>query len=176
VIFTETKLPGAYVIELEKRGDARGFFARAFCQHEFAANGLMTVVAQTNLSFSQSAGTLRGMHYQSAPYAEAKLVRCTRGSLYDVIIDLRPASATYRSWLGVELNTDNRRMLYVPEGFAHGFITLEDAVEVTYQVSQFYTPEAERGVRWDDPAFGIEWPLTPKVISDKDKRWPDYAG
>ncbi len=176
MIFTETKLPGAYVIELEKRGDARGFFARAFCQHEFAANGLMTVVAQTNLSFSQSAGTLRGMHYQSAPYAEAKLVRCTRGSLYDVIIDLRPASATYRSWLGVELNTDNRRMLYVPEGFAHGFITLEDAVEVTYQVSQFYTPEAERGVRWDDPAFGIEWPLTPKVISDKDKRWPDYAG
>jgi dTDP-4-dehydrorhamnose 3,5-epimerase len=176
VIFTETKLPGAYVIELEKRGDARGFFARAFCQHEFAANGLMTVVAQTNLSFSQSAGTLRGMHYQSAPYAEAKLVRCTRGSLYDVIIDLRPASATYRSWLGVELNTDNRRMLYVPEGFAHGFITLEDAVEVTYQVSQFYTPEAERGVRWDDPAFGIEWPLTPTVISDKDKGWPDYTG
>lgn len=176
MIFTETKLPGAYVIELEKRGDARGFFARAFCQHEFAANGLMTVVAQTNLSFSQSAGTLRGMHYQSAPYAEAKLVRCTRGSLYDVIIDLRPASATYRSWLGVELNTDNRRMLYVPEGFAHGFITLEDAVEVTYQVSQFYTPEAERGVRWDDPAFGIEWPLTPTVISDKDKGWPDYTG
>lgn len=176
MIFTETKLPGAYVIELEKRGDARGFFARAFCQHEFTAIGLMTVVAQTNLSFSQSAGTLRGMHYQSAPYAEAKLVRCTRGSLYDVIIDLRPASATYRSWLGVELSADNRRMLYVPEGFAHGFITLEDAVEVTYQVSQFYTPEAERGVRWDDPAFGIEWPLTPTVISDKDKRWPDYTG
>lgn len=176
MIFSETQLPGAYVIELEKRGDARGFFARAFCQREFAAHGLMTHIAQTNVSFSQTRGTLRGMHYQAAPYAEAKLVRCTRGSILDVIVDLRPESPACKKWLGVELTAANYRMLYVPEGFAHGFITLEDCVEVTYQVSQFYTPEAERGVRWDDPAFGIEWPLAPAVISDKDSHWPDYAG
>jgi dTDP-4-dehydrorhamnose 3,5-epimerase len=175
VIFSETKLPGAFVIDLEPRGDARGFFARAFCQREFAEHGLMTTVAQTNVSFSQHAGTLRGMHYQAGPYAEAKLVRCTRGAIFDVIVDLRPESPAHRCWFGAELSAANHRLLYVPEGFAHGFITLEDEVEVTYQVSQFYTPEAERGVRWDDPAFAIGWPRPVSVISDKDSRWPDYG-
>lgn len=175
MIFSETKLSGAYIIEMEKRGDTRGFFARAYCQHEFADLGLMTTIVQTNVSFSQTKGTLRGMHYQAAPYAEAKLIRCTQGSIFDVIVDLRPASPTYKTWIGVELSAANHRMLYVPEGFAHGFLTLEDEVEVTYQVSQFYTPEAERGARWDDPAFGIEWPLPVSVISDKDCGWPDYV-
>lgn len=175
MIFTETKLPGAYIIEMEKRSDARGFFARAYCQREFAEHGLIMTIVQTNVSFSQTKGTLRGMHYQTAPYAEAKLIRCTQGSIFDVIVDLRPASPAYTAWIGVELSAANQRLLYVPEGFAHGFLTLEEAVEVTYQVSQFYTPEAERGARWNDPAFGIEWPLPVSVISDKDNHWPDYG-
>lgn len=175
MIFAETKLPGAYLIDIEKRGDQRGFFARAWCQKEFEAHGLIRRVVQANISLSKRKGTLRGMHYQAAPYAEAKLVRCTRGAIYDAIIDLRPDSPTYMQWLGVELTAENYRMLYVPEGFAHGFQTLVDNTEVAYQVSQFYTPEAEGGVRYNDPAFGIEWPLEVQVISDKDKSWPDYS-
>ncbi|RMF91732.1 MAG: dTDP-4-dehydrorhamnose 3,5-epimerase [Nitrospinota bacterium] len=175
MIFTETRLPGAYIITLEKREDERGFFARTWCQQEFAAHGLNPRVVQCNLSFNKQKGTLRGMHYQIAPYAESKLVRCTRGAIYDVIIDLRPDSPTHRQWIGVRLCADDYTMLYVPEHFAHGFQTLEDSSEVTYQVSQFYTPTAERGVRYDDPAFGIEWPLAVQTISEKDKHWPDYT-
>ena len=175
MIFTETKLKGAYIIDIEKRTDDRGFFARAWCQNEFEAQGLVARVVQTNLSYNIRKGTLRGMHYQVAPYAETKLVRCTKGGIYDVIIDLRPDSSTYKQWVGVELTGDNYRMLFVPEGFAHGFQTLADDVEVTYQVSQFYTPGAEGGIRYDDPTFGIEWPLPVQVISDKDQSWPAYT-
>ncbi len=176
MIFRETELKGAFIIELEKLEDARGFFARAWCQKEFEAHGLTARLVQCNLSFNKKRGTLRGMHYQAAPYEEVKLVRCTRGAVYDVIIDLRPESPTYKQWLGVELTADNYKMLYVPEGFAHGYQTLTDDAEVFYQVSQFYTPASERGVRWDDPAFGIEWPETDtRIISDKDESWPDYA-
>lgn len=175
MIFTETKLKGAYIVDLEKREDERGFFARGWCQNEFEAHGLTPRVAQVNISSNKKRGTLRGMHYQIAPYEETKLVRCTRGALYDVIVDLRPASPTYRQWFGVELTADNYKMLYVPEGFAHGFITLQDETEATYQVSQFYTPGSERGLRYNDPAFGIEWPAEVQVISEKDKSWPDYG-
>jgi dTDP-4-dehydrorhamnose 3,5-epimerase len=174
VIFTETKLPGAYVVDVERREDDRGFFARGWCQREFEAHGLTARLAQVNLSYNKKAGTLRGMHYQRAPWEEAKLVRCTAGAVYDAIIDLRPDSPTYRQWVGVELTADNYRMLYVPEGFAHGFQTLTDGAAVTYQVTQFYAPGAEGGVRWDDPAFGVEWPLPVGVISEKDRSWPDY--
>lgn len=175
MIFSETKLDGAYILDLEKYEDERGFFARAFCQEEFEEHDLNPVVAQTNISLSKHKGTLRGMHYQVAPHQEAKLVRCTAGALYDVIIDLRPDSSTYTEWVGVELTRENHRMLYVPEGFAHGFITLADDTEVTYQVSEFYAPGAERGVRYDDPAFDIEWPIPVEVISEKDKHWDDFA-
>lgn len=169
--FTETKLGGAYLIEPKRLEDERGFFARSFCQNEFKAHGLNPRVVQCNISYNKHKGTLRGMHYQVAPMAEAKLVRCTRGAIYDVIIDLRPESPTYCQWAPVELTADNRRMLYIPEGFAHGFQTLEDDTEVFYQVSEFYTPDCERGVRWDDPVFGIEWPETPTLISKKDKNY-----
>lgn len=175
MIFTKTGLGEACIIDLEKYEDQRGFFARAWCQREFEEHGLVPRVVQTNVSYNKYKGTLRGMHYQRAPYAETKLVRCTRGAIYDVIIDLRPDSPTYKQWLGVELTAANYRMLYVPEGFAHGFQTLMDEVEVIYQVSQFYTPEAEGGLRYNDPAFGIDWPLEVQVISDKDKNWPDYS-
>lgn len=175
MIFTETKLQGAYLIDIEKREDQRGFFARGWCQKEFEAHGLIPRVVQVNISLSKQKGTLRGMHYQVAPYAEAKLVRCTRGALYDVIIDLRSDSPTYLQWLGAEMTAENYRMIYVPEGFAHGFLTLADNTEATYQVSQFYTPEAEGGMRYDDPALGIEWPLAVRVISDKDANWPDFS-
>jgi dTDP-4-dehydrorhamnose 3,5-epimerase len=174
MIFAKTKLEGAYIIELEKKYDMRGFFARVWCQNEFTVQGLIARLVQINISFNKNQGTLRGMHYQVTPFAESKLVRCTRGGIYDVIIDLRPPSSTYKQWIGVELTADNYKMLYVPEGFAHGFQTLEDHTEVTYQVSQFYAPQAERGVRYDDPAFGIVWPLDVQVISDKDSHWPDY--
>ena len=173
--FTETKLKGAYIIEIEKLKDHRGFFARAWCQNEFKDYGLTTRVAQANVSSNKKMGTLRGMHYQLSPYEETKLVRCTSGAIYDVIIDLRPASPTYTQWIGVELTEENYKMLYVPENFAHGFQTLEDDTEVTYQVSQFYTPGTESGIRWDDPAFSIDWPMEVQVISDKDKSWPDYT-
>jgi len=175
VIFTETKLAGAFIIDLEQRADERGFFARSFCAREFAAHGLNPQVVNTNVSHSARRGTLRGMHFQRPPHAEAKLVRCTRGAIYDVIIDLRAGSPTLGQWLGVELTAANYRQLYVPEGFAHGFQTLEDEADVVYQVSEFYTPGAEGGLRYDDPAFGIRWPLPVSVISPKDAAWPDFA-
>jgi dTDP-4-dehydrorhamnose 3,5-epimerase len=174
MIFTETKLKNAFVIEIQKFEDNRGFFGRTFCQKEFEKFGLNTDVRQANVSFNLKKGTLRGMHYQADPYGEVKLVRCTRGAIYDVIIDVRPESATYKQWVGVELRADNYTMLYVPEGFAHGFQTLEDNTEVIYQVTQFYTPGSERGIRYDDPAFSIVWPVEVQVISDKDRNWPDY--
>ena len=173
--FTETKLKGAYIIEIKKLKDHRGFFARTWCKNEFKDHGLTTRLSQANVSYNKKMGTLRGMHYQLSPYEETKLVRCTRGAIYDVIIDLRPASPTYTQWIGVELTAENYKMLYVPEDFAHGFQTLEDNTEVTYQVSQFYTPGSESGIRWEDPAFDIDWPIEVQVISDKDKSWPDYT-
>ncbi len=174
MIFTETKLQGAYEIDLDVRKDDRGFFARSFCQQEFATHGLRTVIAQSNVSFNAKKGTLRGMHFQVAPKAEAKLVRCTRGALYDVIIDLRPGSQTYCAWTAVELTAENGRMLYIPEGFAHGFQTFENNTEVFYQMFEFYSPEHASGVRWDDPAFGISWPFPNPVMSDKDRMYPEY--
>lgn len=172
----ETELQGAFVIDLEKRGDERGFFARSFCQKEFAAHGLNPHVAQCNVSFTQRKGTLRGMHYQVAPFAEVKLVRCTAGSIYDVIIDLRPSSSTFKQYVGVELSAKNHRSLYVPEGFAHGFQTLEEDTEVFYQMSQVYSLEHARGVRWDDPAFGIKWPDAERIIIERDRNYPDFVG
>lgn len=176
MIFTETKLRGAYIIEIERLGDERGFFARAWCQKEFEARGLKANWVQANLAFSEKRGTLRGLHYQIAPYEEAKLMRCIRGAIYDVIVDLRPESRTYKQWFSVELTADNHKMLYVPEGFAHGYQTLVDNSETYYPVSQFYSPGFERGVRWDDPAFGIEWPyVEDMIISDKDRSWSDFS-
>lgn len=174
MIFSETPLSGAYCIEIEKHVDERGFFARGWCQQEFEAHGLVSRVVQANISYNHKLGTLRGLHYQAAPQAETKLVRCTRGAIWDVIVDLRPGSPTRGQWHGETLTADNYRMLYVPEEFAHGYITLRDDVEVAYQVSQIYTPGAERGIRWDDPAFRIAWPVQPRVISAKDARWPDF--
>src|SRR5512142_1528797 len=168
MIFTETPLRGAYVIDLEERGDDRGFVARAFCQKELEAHGLVTSFVQINNSLSACKGTLRGMHYQLAPKAETKVVRCIRGALYDLILDLRPGSPTFGKSFGAELTAENRRMMYVPKGFAHGFITLADDTEAFYFVDEFYAPDRERGVRYDDPKFRIEWPLAPVVVSDKD--------
>lgn len=173
--FTSTRLPGASLIELERREDSRGHFARVYCEHEFQAHGLPARVAQANRSVTLQRGTLRGMHYQLAPHAEDKLLRCERGGIWDCIIDLRPDSPTYCQWLGVELSEANGRMLLVPKGFAHGFVTLTDDVAVSYQVSEFYAPGAERGVRWDDPAFGIQWPCPITSLSDKDAAWPAYV-
>jgi len=172
--FVETRLPGAWVIDLEPRGDDRGFFARSYCEREFAAHGLATRYPQGNLSFNVRAGTLRGMHYQAVPHREAKLVRCVAGRIHDVIVDLREGSPTWRQWLGVELGADDRRALYVPPGFAHGFLTLRDATEVLYQMGEFYVAEAARGFRWDDPFFAIAWPSPPSVISDRDRTYPDF--
>jgi dTDP-4-dehydrorhamnose 3,5-epimerase len=174
MLFTETRLKGAFIIQLEKRGDERGFFARTFCQKEFSDYGLNTRISQANLAYSRFKGTLRGMHYQAKPHAEAKLVRCTKGAVFDVAVDLRPDSATYCQWFGVELTSDNYKMFYIPEDFAHGYMTIEDHCELTYMVSAFYAPDAERGARWDDPSFKIKWPLSPEVISDKDKKWADF--
>jgi dTDP-4-dehydrorhamnose 3,5-epimerase len=175
MIFTETELPGAYLIDLEPRTDERGFFARAWCRREFEEHGLSPELVQCNVAYNRLAGTLRGMHFQIPPRPEAKLVRCTRGAIYDVIVDLRPQSPTYMDWIGVELNDENRRMLYVPEGIAHGYQTLLSGTETFYQVSEYYTPEAEGGVRWDDPAFSITWPdAERRIISAKDQAWPDY--
>jgi dTDP-4-dehydrorhamnose 3,5-epimerase len=176
MIFHKTTLDGAWRIEPERRGDERGFFARTYCQREFAALGLDTNFTQQNMSVSAHRGTLRGMHLQHAPHAETKLVRCLQGAVYDVIIDLRLDSPTYRRWEAFELNADNKLMLYVPKGFAHGFQTLRDNVEVSYLVDGFYTPSAEGGVRWNDPAFAVSWPLEPTVMSDKDRNWPDFDG
>jgi len=174
MIFTETKLRGAFIIEPERLEDERGFFARTFDQKEFEAHGLNPRVMQCNISFNKKKGTLRGMHYQMAPYQEAKLLCCTKGAIYDVIIDLRKDSATFKQWIAVELTAENRRMLYIPEGFAHGFQTLKDEAEVFYQMSEFYHPESAKGVRWNDPAFGIVWPDDIWVISDRDRRYPDF--
>ena len=174
MIFIETELKDATIIELERREDERGFFARTWCQNEFEEHGLVARIVQANMSYNRLKGTLRGMHFQNAPYAETKLVRAVRGAIYDVIIDLRPDSPTFKRWIGVELSADNRRALYVPEGFAHGFQTLSDDADVMYQVSAFYTPGAEGGLRYNDPSFDIQWPLPVSVISDKDAAWPDY--
>ena len=175
MIFTETKLAGAFVIDLERRSDDRGFFTRTFCQQEFEAHGLNAQVVQCNVSFNKRKGTLRGMHYQAAPFAEAKLVRCTSGSIYDVIIDLRAASATFKQYFTVELSAENCRMLYIPEDFAHGFQTLQDDTEVFYQMAQRYSAEHAQGVRWNDPAFGIEWPEGERIITDRDQNYPDFV-
>jgi dTDP-4-dehydrorhamnose 3,5-epimerase len=172
VIFTETPLEGAYIIDLEPMEDERGHFARSFCREEFAPRGLKTNVAQCNVSFNRKKGTLRGMHFQSEPKAEAKLVRCTRGVIYDVILDLRPHSPTYCKWTTTELTECNMRMIYVPEGFAHGFQTLVDDTEVFYQMFECYSPGHANGVRWDDPAFGIAWPIENPILSDKDRSYP----
>jgi dTDP-4-dehydrorhamnose 3,5-epimerase len=172
MIFTETALKGAFVIDLELKPDPRGFFARGFCANEFEAHGLKPLVVQGNLSFNHRAGTLRGMHMQVAPSPETKLVRCTMGAIYDVIVDVRPDSPTYLQHIGVELSAENRRMLYVPEFFAHGYQTLTDNAEVTYLVGEFYNRDAERGLRYNDPALNIQWPHEVTVISDKDANWP----
>jgi dTDP-4-dehydrorhamnose 3,5-epimerase len=174
MIFSETPLAGAFVIELEPFVDERGSFARTFDADEFALRGLNAAVVQCNVSLNTRRGTLRGMHYQADPYGECKLVRCTRGSIFDVIVDVRKGSPTRCGWFGVELTESNGRMLFIPEGVAHGFQTLTDSAEVHYQMSQVYIPEASRGVRWNDPAFGIDWPDGDRVISDKDQRYPDY--
>jgi dTDP-4-dehydrorhamnose 3,5-epimerase len=174
--FQETRLQGAFIIEPERKEDVRGFFARVFCVEEFGAHGLETNLVQCSISFSKQRATLRGMHCQVAPYEEVKLVRCTRGAIYDVVLDLRPASPTFKQWTGTELTGENRRMMYVPRGFAHGFLTLENNCEVFYQMSEFYHSENERGVRWDDPAFGIVWPAQVKIISEKDRNIKDFTG
>jgi len=174
MIFTQTPLAGAYLIDLKKHGDERGFFARAFCAKEFAEYGLTTQIVQANDSLSARKGTLRGMHYQLAPKAETKVVRCLHGALYDIILDLRADSPTFGQSFGTELTAENRRMMYVPKGFAHGFITLADDTEAFYLVDEFYAPEYERGVRWDDPRFSIRWPVQPVVISDKDRNYRDF--
>lgn len=174
MIFTETSLEGAYVISLEKRQDERGFFARYFCESEFAQKMLNTNWAQVNNSLSVSKGTLRGLHLQTPPFSEVKLVRCVKGAIWDVIVDLRHNSATYGKWFASELNDNNRNMMYVPKGFAHGFISLEDNSEIIYMVSNPYNPSAEKTLRWNDPFHNIQWPIRPTVISDKDQNVPDW--
>ncbi|MCI0723972.1 MAG: dTDP-4-dehydrorhamnose 3,5-epimerase [Acidobacteria bacterium] len=175
MIFTETSLKGAFIIEPELREDERGFFARTWCDREFQAYGVSPRWVQCNISFNKKKGTLRGMHYQAPPHEEAKLVRCTRGAIYDVIIDLRPHSTSFKQWVAVELSAENHRMLYIPEGFAHGFQSLEDNTEVFYQMSEFYVPESGRGVRWDDLAFRIQWPPADRIISKSDREYPDFS-
>jgi dTDP-4-dehydrorhamnose 3,5-epimerase len=174
MIFHETELKGAFEIHIEPKADERGFFARSWCRDEFEEHKLNSRLAQCNISFNSQKGTLRGMHYQVAPYAEAKVVRCTQGSVHDVLIDLRPESPTFKQWVAVSLTAENRKMVYVPEGFAHGFLTLEDNTEVFYQMSEFYSAESARGIRWNDPAFGIAWPGTVKVISERDRSYPNF--
>jgi dTDP-4-dehydrorhamnose 3,5-epimerase len=172
--FIETRFKGAFVIELEKKGDDRGFFARSFCRNELRDYGLEYEIVQINNSLTEKMHTLRGLHYQLPPRAEVKIVRCIRGSLFDVILDIREGSSTFGEWFGVELSAENRRMLYVPRGFAHGFMTLEDHTEAFYLVTEFYSPELERGIRWNDPKFGIRWPAEPRVVSEKDQSHRDF--
>jgi dTDP-4-dehydrorhamnose 3,5-epimerase len=173
--FSETPLKGAYLIDLEKRADDRGFFARLFCEKEFAQHGLESRFVQVNNSLSTQRGTMRGMHYQLPPHGEVKVVRCVKGSLFDAIVDLRPKSPTYRKWFGAELTAENRTMMYVPVGFAHGFLTTSVDAEAFYLVSSFYAQEAERGLRFNDPAIGIQWPFEPIVVSAKDTAHPDFS-
>ena len=172
MLFTPTALQGAWTITPERLADERGFFARTYCRREFEAHGLSTEFVQFSVSHNVVKGTLRGMHYQADPHAETKLVRCTRGAIFDVIVDLRPGSTSYEQWFSVELNVENRKALYVPEGVAHGFQSLQDDTEVVYQVSEFYDPELARGVRWNDPRLGIEWPCSEPVLSDRDRALP----
>ncbi len=174
MIFTPTDLHGATIVDLDRKQDERGFFARSWCREEFIANGLNPYLVQCNVSFNKKAGTLRGMHYQIRPYEEEKLVRCTAGALFDVIVDLRPTSSTYLRHIGVELTAENRRAMYIPEGFGHGFITLADDTEIFYQMSSFYVPDAQRGVRYNDPAFGIQWPIPIQVVSGRDATYADF--
>jgi len=175
MIFEETKLAGVFLISAELHRDQRGFFARTWCTQEFQEHGLNPTLVQCSISFNRVKGTLRGIHYQAEPYPEAKLVRCTKGRLYDVALDLRPGSTTYKQWIAAELSEENHRALYIPEGCAHGFLTLEDNTEALYQMSEFYHAEGARGVRWNDPAFGIEWPAGVCVISERDQAYPDYG-
>ncbi len=175
MIFTETRLKGAFIIDPERREDERGFFARTFCQEEFGSHGLNMQFVQCSTSYSKKKGTLRGMHYQAAPHEEAKLVRCTRGVIFDVIIDLRPRSQMLSQWVGVELAAEEGRMLYIPEGCAHGFQTLADETEVSYQMSEFFHREYARGVRWDDPAIGVGWPLSNPILSERDGSYPNFS-
>ena len=175
MIFRETGLPGAFVVELERLEDERGFFARAWCREEFAAHGLSDTIVQCNLSHNRSRGTLRGMHWQESPYEEVKLVRCVRGAIHDVIVDLRPGSPAYGRWEAFRLDDERRDLLYVPERFAHGFVTLEDDTEILYGMSQVYDGPSARGFRWDDPAFAIDWPDAGELqISERDRAWPDF--
>ncbi|OHB73247.1 MAG: dTDP-4-dehydrorhamnose 3,5-epimerase [Planctomycetes bacterium RBG_16_55_9] len=171
MLFTETRLKGVFIIEPERLEDERGFFARTWCRQEFQAHGLNPKLVQCSISFNRKSGTLRGMHYQAAPHAEAKLIRCTMGAIYDVALDLRPGSATFKQWTAVDLTAENRKMLYISEGIAHGFQTLADDTEVHYQISEHYSLEAARGVRWNDPAFGIRWPLPIVMISKRDQTY-----
>jgi dTDP-4-dehydrorhamnose 3,5-epimerase len=171
MIFNETKLKGAFIIDIERREDPRGFFARAFCQHEFDAHGLKPMIAQANVAFNKKRGTLRGMHFQLPPVAETKLLRCTRGGILDIIVDLRPESPTYLQHIAVELNEDNSRALYVPERFAHGYQVLRDNTETSYQVGEFYAPGSEGGLFYNDPRLALPWPLPVSVISEKDQQW-----
>ncbi len=175
MIFTETNLKGAYIIEPEKLADDRGFFARVWCQQEFSDRGLDPSLVQSSISFNHQQGTLRGMHLQLPPSAEVKLVRCTRGAIYDVIVDLRLDSATYLHWIGVKLTAGDRNALYIPKGFAHGFQTLEEDTEVFYQISEFYNLDLARGFRWNDPTFKINWPLAISIMSDRDRTYPNYT-
>ena len=176
MIFVETKLKGAYIVELEKREDHRGFFARSWDTNIFEQHGLVGRVVQQNIGFSKITGTIRGLHYQKAPHQETKLVRCTRGAIFDVIVDLRPDSETFQQWLGVKLTMDDNRLLYVPKDFAQGFQSLEDNSEIMYLVSEVYTPAAEAGIRYNDPSIGIEWPLPVSMITEKDANLPDFSG
>lgn len=172
--FTELSLPGVYLIELDLIKDERGFFARSFCSKEFSQYGLCSRFEQCNISFNIQKGTLRGMHYQTGEQSEAKLIRCSMGTIYDVLLDLRPESPTYKKWIAVKLSATNRKMIYVPEGFAHGFQTLEDQSEIFYQMSVSFAPNSTGGVRWNDPAFNIQWPLPPSIISQKDQSYSDF--
>jgi len=172
MIFAATKIPGAFVIDLEKIEDDRGFFARSYCRDEFAQQDIIFTPVQSNISQNKKAGTLRGMHYQKAPYEEAKLVRCSRGRIFDVAIDLRPASAAYKKWVGVELGAENNRSFFIPEGCAHGFLTFDDDTEIIYQMGREYVPGTGAGVRWNDPAFAIDWPFEPVIISERDAGYP----
>lgn len=174
MLFHQANLPDVYEIQIEPHLDERGFFARTWCKKEFEANGLNSALVQCSISFNKKKGTLRGIHYQAEPYAEAKLVQCTRGAIYDVVVDLRRSSPAFKNWVAVVLTDENRKALYIPEGCAHGFLTLEHDTEVLYQMSEFYHAESARGVRWNDPAFGVTWPGNVEVISERDRNYPDF--